>query len=753
MHQTSLGSPVGSDLDRAVAPPTTARLGFVVRDRLLRQLLAYRSETVILVDGPAGSGKSTLAGQWKDHDDRVHVGVSISQAMDDPAVLAEQVVTALETIAPSARKTRSIITGSEPTFSAILLPALTSLAAGRGRPYVIVVDDVHLLQHKDCQRILAAVAYGVPQGSALAVLSRERSPGWLAVIRGDGQLFELGRDELAFDASEAAALFAAADRHISEPAVTRAVEASGGWPVALYLSAMSLRRRNVRSDSVQRAIPRGSESHMRDYIRSQILEPLDQGTRDFLVRTAIIDDLSPALCDAILDRRDSAAKLAWLQDHIQLGLELDPERHRVRLHHLLSETLLAELQTREAELVPTLHRRAAQWYERRGDLDAAIRHAHKCGDLALLGSLVWSGVPVCVGSGWPDRLRQWLAPLSDEDIASDRWLALSAVWYFLQAGDQVRMGRWLPAAEEHAGQEWRDHTSTDEYAASLAVTEALVGRRGMGEVRLLADAALRGLPAASPFRTAAAFIRGVAFTLDGGVDEGTRSLQEAVELSRSLGVAIVEADALSWLGLLHLVRGETSAGLGLLDAAADVLSRNDLESLATSAHSLTAQALGQALTQDPRAPATLAKARRKSVLIEGIAPWFTVAGRLVQARAAIVLGERALARLLASDARARMTPDLQSSLFSRLLREVEEQLQLLDVEGISAASLTAAELRVLQFLPSHLNYPQIGERLFVSQNTIKTHALSIYRKFGVSTRADAVARGRTLGLLDEPVLE
>ena len=59
--------------------------------------------------------------------------------------------------------------------------------------------------------------------------------------------------------------------------------------------------------------------------------------------------------------------------------------------------------------------------------------------------------------------------------------------------------------------------------------------------------------------------------------------------------------------------------------------------------------------------------------------------------------------------------------------------------------LTTTELRVLQFLPSYLTLQQIGEHLFISQSTVKTHVLSIYRKFGVNSRADAVGRARDTG--------
>jgi LuxR family transcriptional regulator, maltose regulon positive regulatory protein len=67
------------------------------------------------------------------------------------------------------------------------------------------------------------------------------------------------------------------------------------------------------------------------------------------------------------------------------------------------------------------------------------------------------------------------------------------------------------------------------------------------------------------------------------------------------------------------------------------------------------------------------------------------------------------------------------------------------VPGVSA--LTTAELRLLPLIASHLSFPQIGAELFLSPHTIKSEAMSIYRKLEVSSRAQAVARSRELGLL------
>ena len=137
-------------------------------------------------------------------------------------------------------------------------------------------------------------------------------------------------------------------------------------------------------------------------------------------------------------------------------------------------------------------------------------------------------------------------------------------------------------------------------------------------------------------------------------------------------------------------------------------------------------------------------------MVTEIAPWFAVTGRLIQARTAMLLGDGATARILSNEAARKMTPDLEGTLVESMLVDTRAALQSMAIESGSAAALTSAELRVLQFLPSHLSFPQIGERLFLSQNTVKTHALSIYRKFGVSSRSEAVLKAQSLGLVEPP---
>ncbi len=68
--------------------------------------------------------------------------------------------------------------------------------------------------------------------------------------------------------------------------------------------------------------------------------------------------------------------------------------------------------------------------------------------------------------------------------------------------------------------------------------------------------------------------------------------------------------------------------------------------------------------------------------------------------------------------------------------------------SLAASPMTVAQLRVLDYLPTHLTYTEIAERLFVSRNTVKSHAIAIFRKLGVSSRSEAIVIASRLGFLD-----
>jgi LuxR family maltose regulon positive regulatory protein len=121
-------------------------------------------------------------------------------------------------------------------------------------------------------------------------------------------------------------------------------------------------------------------------------------------------------------------------------------------------------------------------------------------------------------------------------------------------------------------------------------------------------------------------------------------------------------------------------------------------------------------------------------------PWMTVLAGVVVGECFLEVGELAAAELWS----ARGLAVLKTGSDVGILEARLQRLRL----GLKGRS--PAELRVLELLPTHLSLAQMAERLCVSTNTVKTHSKALYRKLGVSSRAEAVEEARTLGLLQGP---
>ena len=149
-----------------------------------------------------------------------------------------------------------------------------------------------------------------------------------------------------------------------------------------------------------------------------------------------------------------------------------------------------------------------------------------------------------------------------------------------------------------------------------------------------------------------------------------------------------------------------------------------------------------------RARDDLERAAALLALVDHV-PWYDVEVRIVVARAALRLGDVARARTVLAEAERRLPRAGEAVLLGSWVDDLRSQIEAFALTAlIGPSSLTTAELRVLRLLPTHLSFREIGRRLHVSANTVKTHAHAIYRKLDVRSRSAAVARAHETGLLD-----
>jgi LuxR family maltose regulon positive regulatory protein len=187
------------------------------------------------------------------------------------------------------------------------------------------------------------------------------------------------------------------------------------------------------------------------------------------------------------------------------------------------------------------------------------------------------------------------------------------------------------------------------------------------------------------------------------------------------------------------------------DRLGAVVDRYDLRERPAQAVSLAVLGFVLARAGDDTAARVEAKQALFLVsMLSTVAPWISIETRICLARTFLLLGDVALARTLTREAAELLVLVPDGELLGERLAALQ---QISDAAGVATGALvtpmTPAEMRVLRYLPTHLTFAAIADELFVSRNTVKTQAISIYRKLGVSSRGPAVDAARGLGLLDE----
>ena len=724
-------------------PPVPLREGLVPRERVVSRLRAESEAPIALLLAPAGYGKTTTLLQWSAADERPFVWFTLDERHDDPVRLIGSIARALHEVDPVDEGVFTALSAPRPNVPGVVVPRLCeSLSEGRS-PVVVVLDDVHTIRAGDALGALPRIAESLPAESMLVLASRDEPPLPLARLRANHRLLEIRARDLVMTSSEGARLLEAAGLELATDTAARLVERTEGWPAGLYLAALSLEG----SEDPDRAAEAfaGDDRVVADYLRDELISVLPSDELTFLVRTSVLDRLSGPLCDAVLEREDSGDMLLRLSRANLLLIPLDRRDQLYRYHALLREMLQAELHRDPSSVEHELHARASAWYAERGDFDHAVPHAIASGDLERSGDLIWDRTASYSAAGLEPTLERWLGSFSEEQIASIPTLCLARATCRLSQGDGAQVERWAATA-------LRLLTASDRYDREALALAALAikasGAATEGVVRMSEDSAraYAELTEDSPWRSLCRLVEGVGYHLAGD----TRGAREALEEGARRGAAAaphVQTLCLAQLALLALDEGDLDGAGDMAERSLAIADRHGLNEYPTSALLFAVGALVRA--RQGRAADARRDVTRAGGLLETLSdftPWYESEARVALARALALLDDIPGARAQLADAgrfTARVPDAPVLAEWSRLAwREADPAV------AVERWPLTPAELRLLHFMPTHLNFREIAEQLVVSGNTVKTQAQSIYRKLGVSSRAEAVACAEAAGLIE-----
>lgn len=630
------------------APRRRPRL--VERRRLVERLDATLEpgHRLTLVAAPAGFGKTTLLADWLAHVSEpaggVRVGwVSLDAGDNDLARLLVHVMAALEAagLGPGAA-------ALEPPPAAAAAAVLTTLvnhvADADDGPWVLVLDDYHVVDSAEVHEALAFLLDHLPDRLHLVIATRSDPPLPVARLRARGQLVEVRAADLRFTAEEADAfLNGSMELGLGADDVGALDERTEGWIAGLQLAALSLR--DVSGpDAVAGFVAAftGSNRFVIDYLADEVLHRQPPAVHDFLLRTSIPDRFTGELCDAVTGRSDGAATLAELDRGNLFLVPLDDSRGWYRYHHLFADVLRARLLAEHPGQVPELHRRAGDWFAARGLPADAVRHALAGEDFSRATRLVEEALPDVRRARQDGLLLSWIRALPDPVVRRSPVLGIVAGWSELMAGDLDAAGSRLDdaeialaagAADPELAATWADTEDLRTAPATISVYRASLAQ-ARGDVSATVGHARRALDLAGPedhlvHGSAGGFL-GLAAWAAGDMPTALTTFAGAARSLHAAGNVVDAQDATIPLADMWIAAGRPGRARRLYEQAL-VTGRDEPFARATADLHVGLAELDRELDDVDGAAAHLETARllgERGSITENRHRWFVVSARL-----------------------------------------------------------------------------------------------------------------------------
>ena len=717
--------------------PPRPQVELVERRTLVARLNALASP-LIVVSAPAGAGKTTALLQWAAASDRPSVWLHLEAADDDPVLFLTYLVLALHRVAQVGDHLVGLLQSALPPIDERVLPELAA-ALESADPFLFVLDDAQMITNPACWRFVACVLDHLPIGGQLALGTRVDPPLNLARMRAAGRVAEIRLRELSFDHAETLDLLRLRGPVADDDTADALLNATEGWATGLCLAALGGRD---RSPEEWLGGVRGDHTYMAAFLDAEVLQRQSPDVQDFLLRTAILEQVERPVCRELSGRSDAGELLERLARENLFVTAVDDRAESFRYHQLFAAFLRSELQRRSPELASRLHRQAGEWYLAHESPERAVPHFLLAGDHDRAADVVATWWPRFWSRGHTETVRRWLEGFTDQQILDRPALTLTAGWTLSALGD-ARLGqRWATAACSVRVADTPSPDGAASLRSSQALLRATLAPDGVAGMRADAELAARleSAPGTSWFVDAQAVL-GTARYLSGAARQALRPLQVAVRE----GFAFNPVAELAALGFLALICADQSEWNEAERYVMQADTRLQELGFGTYRRILPVFLARIRIAAHRDSPDVKRQQAQIAAILERMVPhaWMLV-------MATVMLGEVGLASNDPDSARSwslRATEALRHYPDAGVFGARAERLRAAVEQMLHAEPLTPAERRILELLPTHLTEAQIAEHLFVSTNTVKTHLRGLYRKLEANSRAQAVERARELGLL------
>ena len=432
---------------------------FVSRPAILESLERGLSRRLTLVCAPAGFGKTTILSEWAQSCQRPFTWISLDEGDNDPHRFFLHLIAALQRIEMDIGDVW-IDSLEEPQFPPMesILTGLINEIFEVSKPFVLVLDDYHLITNRILHDALVFLVENIPHQLHLVISGRVDPPWPIARLRARGLMNEIRTRDLRFTTEEVTRFLRdVMVLKLSSQDISALEARTEGWIAGLQMAALSMKGRRDVSSFIQSFT--GSHRYIMDYLVEEILQGQSSSIQIFLLKTSILEQMTADLCDVVVGEfqgqtsqdlqhpLSSQEMLEYLEHANLFVVPLDEERNWYRYHHLFSQILQSRLNQVSPSEIPILHQRASHWFENVGQYDQAILHAFSGEDIERAVDLVEKYAMMMITRSELGSLSKWLEQIPKHIIQSRPWLSTFQAWITYWHGPRAEVEGWLEAAE------------------------------------------------------------------------------------------------------------------------------------------------------------------------------------------------------------------------------------------------------------------------------------------------------------------
>lgn len=579
-------------LTTKITPPPVSCPHLLLREHLWEKLsVGLRlGNKLILLSAPAGAGKTTLLSTWAQKRNLPLAWLSLERADNDFHRFWSHFLAALgrfeQEIGQEAQT--ALLTSPRVSLNALLTSVINDLSSLKG-PLVLVLDDYHLIQTEAIHDSINLFINQIPPHLQIVISTREDPPLALAQWRAKLALTEIRFPDLQFSLDETDRLMnEIMDFRLSAEEIAALQRRTEGWIVGLCLAALSLEKlsSSARKEFIQNFA--GDDRFVVDYLVEGVLAQQSEDTLLFLMKTALLDKLTASLCDAVMERVDSAERLRRLESANLFLIPLDNRRNWFRYHHLFADLLRCRVQCYLTdEEVSEVYRRASAWYERVGYTGEAVAYALETEDYEYAAEVIERNILSTFYRSETRLVYSWLKALP---LALLRQRPLMAGVYagclLLSHQEKINAGEvkelieeWLGHAEQALVKQsglidQQVERLTIHYIDKIRAYLARYRGEDLATIITLTNRALARLSKSEPmFRSALWHNLGMAYRKAGEIDCALHAFDQARRFGEKSKDFFNLASSLNFLAVLHCERGDLTRGLEICKEGLNVIAR------------------------------------------------------------------------------------------------------------------------------------------------------------------------------------